>query len=200
MRDAVSGGALHRKAVGVGLEKLFALVADAVFVALPHTNAVARKIQLPHTALGDAHHGVSLAIPTVEVATHRNIVGIWRPSAKKHTFPLKVHTHIFVCVKVCALVEQIRRHILLFHEFPSPLKIADVGSISKIHHSILFFVFREQKTKFPIVYFITVLRACQCATRTNYSSYNKKIYYISPARAKKRQKVTVFSSVSTQYL
>ena len=127
------GRTLHRKAVRVCLENFASAIANAVFVALPHTNAVARQGKLPHATLGDARHRIGILAPSVKIAAHRNRLGIGRPNAKDYALSLKVLTKIFVCQKIGALVKEICRHILrlfrlhlsaifLFHGLPSSCK------------------------------------------------------------------------------
>ena len=102
------GGALHGKAVGIGLEELAAVIAQEEFVVLPLLDRVLGESDLPD-AVRHLGQGSGIGIPGVEIANHRDEIGVWRPDAKEELPVFAVRTQVVVGVRGGSLVEEIGR-------------------------------------------------------------------------------------------
>ena len=125
------GGALHGKAVGIGLEDLAAVIAQEEFVVLPLSDLLLGESDLPN-AVRHLGHGSGARIPDVEIANHRDEIGVWRPDAKEELPVFAVRTQVVVGVRGGSLMEEIGRLLVRAER-------ATVRGFLLLHDSILSF-------------------------------------------------------------
>ena len=114
-RGAAQG--LGAERVGVGFEKAAPLIGDAIFIIFAVERILARQLVFPHAHVGDAGEGITRP-PVVEVADQLDALRVRRPDAEGIFVYIvlffNVTAEVVVGVRICPLMEIIRRHVVLF--------------------------------------------------------------------------------------
>ena len=103
-RAAVLDGRLEVEGVGIGFIGLEEAAPEAVFIRL--AGPYAAHVDLPEAGFG-AFHRAGFGIPVVEVADHRDGLGMGRPDGEPGALPVRVGAELFVALKMRALVPEI---------------------------------------------------------------------------------------------
>ena len=100
------GRTLHGKAVGIGFQDLTSVIAQKELVVLPLSDLLLGEGDLPD-AVRHLAEGRGLGIPAVEVAHHRDELGVGGPDAKDEASVLAMCAQIVVGVRGGSLMEEI---------------------------------------------------------------------------------------------